>query len=120
MIGCTPCEESLSSNSPLTIHLSKSVDRINVYARNNGRNIIVIKRLLFCKTRPNGGRIIEYLREENFIISGTVEPEMTRIMYSGFIGDALSARAYAEYFEIPGRSQSCEIELRQVVIGGVS
>lgn len=120
MIGCTPCEESLSSNSPLTIHLSESGDRINVYARNNGCNIVVIKRLLFCRTRPNGGRTIEYLREENFIHSGTVEPGITAFMWSGFISDSLSARAYAEYFEIPGRSLSCELKISQIVIGGVS
>ena len=112
MNDCTPCEESLTYHSPLTIYLLKSGSNVLVYARNNGRNIVVIKRLLLCREWSGGGRTINYLRESDFIVGGErVEQGSTQLKYSASAAGAVSARAQAEYIEITGRSLSCELTL---------
>jgi hypothetical protein len=112
MYGCTPCEESFSNYSPLTIYLQKSGSNILVYAKNNGRNIVLIKRLLLCREWSGGGRTINYLRESDFIVGGErIEQGSTQLKYSASGSGAVSAKAYAEYIEITGRSQSCELSL---------
>ena len=110
MNGCTPCEESLSIYSPITIYLVKSGDDILVYAKNNGRNIIFIKRLLLCREWSGGGRTINYLRESDFIVGGErVEQGLTQLKYRANGVNVVSAQAIAEYTEITGRSLSCTL-----------
>ena len=112
MNGCTPCEESLSSLCPLTIHLVEFGGDILVYARNNGRNIVVIKRLLLCREWSGGGQTINYLREPDFIVGGErVEQGLTQLKYRASGTGTVSASARAEYIEITGRSLSCELSL---------
>lgn len=110
MSGCTSCEESFSEYSPLTISLQKSSGKILVYAQNNGCNIISIKRLVLCRVWSNGTRTINYLREPDFIIGGEkVEQGTKSLKYSASASNCISSRACAEYIEITGRSQSCEL-----------
>ncbi len=112
MTGCTPCEESFSVYSPLTIELVHSGSDVLVYAKNNGRNIVIIKRLLLCREWAGGGRTINYLREADFIIGGErVEQGSTQLKYKASAASAVSARAQAEYYEVTGRSLSCELDL---------
>ena len=109
MNGCTPCEESLYSSSPLTISLMEFGGDILVYARNNGRNIVLIKRLVLCRKWP-GGQTINYLREPDFIVGGErVEQGLLQLKYRASGTGVVSARAKAEYIEITGRSLSCEL-----------
>jgi len=70
MSDCMPCEESLAEYSPLTIYLIKSGGDILIYLKNNGPNIIVIKRLVLYREWSEGGRTINYLRGSDFIIGG--------------------------------------------------
>ncbi|PIP37557.1 MAG: hypothetical protein COS92_03935 [Desulfobacterales bacterium CG07_land_8_20_14_0_80_52_14] len=109
-----PCEESLAEYSPLTIYLIKSGGDILIYLKNNGPNIIVIKRLVLYREWSEGGRTINYLRGSDFIIGGeVVEQGSTHLKYRASAANAISATARAEYFEITGRSRACEIDLTQ-------
>ena len=112
MNGCTPCEEHFAYYSPLTVYLVESGGDILVYTRNNGRNILMIKRILLCREWSTGGRTINYIREPDFIV-GTekLEQGSTHLKYRISGTGATSARAYAEYIEITGRSVGCELRL---------
>jgi hypothetical protein len=112
MNACSPCMESLSDYSPLVIYLVESGGNILVYAQNKGKNIVVIKRLLLCREWSSGWQTINYLREADFIVGGeAIEQGLTQLKYSASGTGAVSARAYAEYIEITGRSVSCSLNL---------
>jgi len=112
MGDCTGCEESFSGTWPLEISLIRSGSDVLVYARNGGKNIVFIKRLLLCREWSAGGRTINYLREGDFIVGGErVEPGLLQLKYRASATNAVSASAQAEYIEITGRSRSCELQL---------
>jgi hypothetical protein len=120
MNGCKPCEESLSYCSPLTIYLVKSNGDILVYARNNGRNIVIIKRLLLCREWSSGGKTINFLREPDFIVGDEkLEQGSTQLKFRASGVGAISAQATAEYFEVTGRSLSCELNLSSMEVQDV-
>ena len=62
MEKCTNCETAFGSYAPLSLTVTKSGSDVLVYAANNGRNIILIKRMLLCLEYASGGYSVLYIR----------------------------------------------------------
>lgn len=111
MNGCTPCEMDFDTYAPLTVTVVKSGGKLLVYTRNNGRNILIINRILLCREYA-WGRSVNYLRVNNFVVGGDrLEQGLTHLKVKMSVGGVVSARAEAEYYEVSGRSVSCEADL---------
>lgn len=120
MNDCTPCEGSLTANSSLALSVIRSGggsgSDILVYAQNQGRNIIIIKRMVLC-LRSNGGQTLLYIREGGFFdfeIGGErLEQGLTQLKFRITNTTAQHARVQAEHIEITGRAQSCTADVTQ-------
>ncbi len=110
MESCTYCEESFKGYAPLVLRIYKSGGDILVYAQNNTRNIILIKRLILCINYEYHSTLI-YVREGgfyDFYIGGErLEQGTTQLKFKISAPTSISARAEAEYIEITSRSVSC-------------
>ncbi len=110
MESCTFCEENFKGYSPLILRIYKSGNDILVYAQNNTKNIILIKRLILCINYEYHSTLI-YVREGGFFdfyIGGErLEQGTTQLKFRISAPSALSARVEAEYVEVTSRSTSC-------------
>jgi hypothetical protein len=82
-----------------------------LYVQNQGRNIVLIRRILLCYETGDGAGIL-YLRPPPDSISwiypwSFLEPENTALYYQLNVASARLVQAQAEYIEIEGRSRSC-------------
>ena len=107
MEQCTTCETTFRSYAPLTLTTSRTAaGEVLVYAQNNGRNILVIQRMLVCLEYAGGSRSIFYVRD--FAVGGdTLEQGSTQLKYRVTSPSAIGAQVEAEYREVTGRERSC-------------
>lgn len=105
MADCTYCQ-SFDGYAPLKLSVQKSGNNVLLYAQNQSKNIILIKRALLC-IEYNGGSITLYIREGgsfDFFIGGErLEQGSTHLKFKISAASAVNARAEAEYIEITGR-----------------
>ncbi|HEU4562211.1 MAG TPA: hypothetical protein VFS20_30560, partial [Longimicrobium sp.] len=83
-----------------------------LWIQNQGKNIVMIRRILLCYTSAAGSGLL-YLRPPPDSISWNypsafLEPGISATYYSLTIPDVRMFQAQAEYIEIDGRSRSCE------------
>lgn len=109
MSECAYCESTFHGYASLKMTVTKSGNDVLVYARNQGKNIILIKRALLC-IEYNGSATILYIREGgyfDFYIGGErVEQGLTQLKFRINAPNAVRAQVEAEYIEITGRSVS--------------
>jgi hypothetical protein len=79
--------------------------------QNQGRNIVMIRRILLCYTTSTGSGML-YLRPAPDSIAWTypsafLETGTTALYYSLNVTGVNITQAQAEYVEIEGRSRSC-------------
>ena len=105
---CNSCETTFQGSQSLVVTVTKSGTSAILSVANQGRNIVLIRRILLC-----GGGSVLYLRAPPDGISWMypstyLEPGITATYY---IWNGLAAgtivQAQAEYIEIEGRSRSC-------------
>jgi len=106
-MACNNCEVGFQSTQSLVVSVTRSGTTITLTMGNQGRNILLIRRVLLCL----GGTVL-YLRYPDGITwmypSTYLEPGTTATYYiaSGVAATAV-AQAQAEYIEIEGRARSC-------------
>lgn len=116
MEACTRCEQSLRPSS-LELTVTRSGTDVLVYAANRGMNILILKRMVLCLEGSGGSMSLLYIREggyfDYYVGGERLEQGLTHLKFRTSAGSAQSARVRAEYFEVTGRSLSCEAELAE-------
>lgn len=110
-MACNPCENDFQGYQSVVVSIQKSGTTANLYVQNQGRNIVMIRRILLCYTTSNGSGML-YLRPPNDPISWTypsafLETGTMALYYQLNAANAKIVQAQAEYIEIEGRSRSC-------------
>jgi hypothetical protein len=111
-MACNNCETSFQAYQSIVVSIKKSGSNALVYVQNQGRNIVMIRRILLCYTTSSGGAGMLYLRPPPEGISwtypsGFLETGITALYYTFNASNAKIVQAQAEYIEIEGRSRSC-------------
>jgi len=110
-MACNLCENNFQGYQSVVVSIQKSGSKANLYVQNQGRNIVMIRRILLCYTTSTGGGIL-YLRPPGDPISwiypsGFLETGITALYYQLNVSKGQIVQAQAEYIEIQGRSRSC-------------
>src|SRR5262249_26158241 len=85
-MACNSCEAGFQSNQSVAVSIVKSGSNALLYVNNQGRNIVLIRRILLCY-QTAGGTGTLYLRASPDAISWTypstyLEPGITALYYS--------------------------------------
>jgi hypothetical protein len=113
-MACNKCETNFESYQTIVVSIIKSGSNALVYVKNQGRNIVLIRRILLCYTTSSGGSGMLYLRPPPDAISWTypssyLETGITALFYKFNASNVKIVQAQAEYVEIEGRSRSCAV-----------
>lgn len=111
-MACNTCETNFQGSQSIVVSILKSGANALLYVQNQGRNIVLIRRILLCYAPPGGGYGVLYLRAAPDGISWTypstyLEPGITALYYTLTPPTGSVVQAHAEYIEIEGRSRSC-------------
>jgi hypothetical protein len=111
-MACNPCETSFQAAQSVVVSIQRSGTTGTLFVQNQGRNIVLIRRILFCYTTTTGGTGVLYLRPPPDGISWSypssfLEPGIMASYYTLNVANVQSFQAQAEYIEIEGRSRSC-------------
>jgi len=109
---CNSCETTFQGSQTLVVSVAKSGTSAVLSVHNQGRNIVLIRRILLCATFAAGASVW-YLRAPPDGISWMypstyLQPGITATYYilTGLAAGSI-VQAQAEYVEIEGRSRSC-------------
>ena len=110
-MACNTCETRFESYQSVVVSIVKSGSKALLYVKNQGKNIVLIRRILLCYTTKTGSGTL-YLRAAPDAISWTypstyLETGITALYYSLDVSGMKLVQAQAEYVEITGRSRSC-------------
>ena|SRR5438045_6938312 len=112
-MACNVCETNFQSSQALVVSVVKSGTSAVLSIGNQGRNIVLINRILLCMSRAGAGTTVMYLRAPPNPISwmypsAYLDQGNTSTFYvlNGLATGSL-VQAQAEYVEIEGRSRSC-------------
>jgi len=110
-MACNGCETGFQQYQSVVVSIQRSGTTANLYVQNQGRNIVLIRRILLCYT-TTGGSGTYYLRPPPDPISWTypssyLETGTTALYYTLNAASVQIYQAQAEYIEIEGRSRSC-------------
>lgn len=110
-MACNSCETNFQSYQSVVVSILQQGANRLLYVQNQGRNIVMIRRILLCYTTANGWGTL-YLRPAPDPISwiypsGFLETGITAQYYSLNVPGINITQAQAEYIEIEGRSRSC-------------
>jgi hypothetical protein len=114
-MACNNCETGFQGYQSIVVSIQKSGTKALLYVQNQGRNIVMIRRILLCYTTTSGGWGMLYLRPPPDGISwtypsGFLETGITALYYTLDSPTVKIVQAQAEYIEIEGRSRSCTAE----------
>lgn len=110
-MACNSCENNFQGYQSIVVSIQKSGSNALLYVQNQGRNIVMIRRILLCYTTTFGYGIL-YLRPPTDPISwiyqsAFLEPGIKALYYKLSVSNGKIVQAQAEYIEIEGRSRSC-------------
>ncbi len=112
-MACNSCETGFQSYQSIVVSIVKSGANALLYVSNQGRNIVLIRRILLCYQLPGGGSGTLYLRAAPDQITWTypstyLETGITALYYTlSSLAAGTIVQAQAEYTEIDARSRSC-------------
>jgi hypothetical protein len=114
IMACNSCENAFQGAQSIVVSVQKSGTNALVYVQNQGRNIVMIRRILLCYTNASGGWGMLYLRPPPDPISwaypsGFLEPGIVAHYYTLAASRVKIVQAQAEYVEIEARSRSCAL-----------
>ena len=100
-------ESFFAQYAPLKMAVQRSGDRVLVYATNQGKNILLLKRMILRLGWPSGGATYLYLRPEDYYLGGErIEQGWMHLKYQSGSTSAVDAQVSVEYMEVTGRSES--------------
>jgi hypothetical protein len=110
-MACNPCEVGFQQYQSLVVSIIPTTGGGYVWLQNQGRNIILIKRIILCV----GGSTF-YLRPPSQPISwlwpyDTLETNTSANFYVFTAPSGTLVEAQAEYVELEGRSRSCRVTI---------
>jgi hypothetical protein len=111
-MACNSCETGFQSIMSLVLTIQRSGNTARLYLQNAGRNIVLIRRILLCRT-DSGSTLTLFLRPPPDAItwtypSGFLEPGISALYYTmNNVSAGSLVQAQAEYVEIDCRSRSC-------------
>jgi hypothetical protein len=106
------CETTFQGSQTLVVSVASSGTSAFLTIGNQGRNIVLIRRILLCATHAGASTVL-YLRAPPDAISWMypstyLEPGITATFYRwNNLAAGLIVQAQAEFVEIEGRSRSC-------------
>ena len=112
-MACNTCETGFQTDQSVVVSIVVSGSTARLYVNNQGRNVVLIRRILLCYQRPNGGTTTLYLRAAPDGITWTypstyLETGITALYYTlNNLPARTIVQAQAEYTEIDARSRSC-------------
>lgn len=112
-MACNSCETGFQQYQTVVVSIQQSGRTALLYVQNQGRNIVQLRRILFCYTSPSGGATTLYLRPPPDPIawsypSAFLETGITALFFTlNNVPSGSIVQAQAEYIEIEGRSRSC-------------
>jgi len=112
-MACNTCETGFQTSQSVVVSIQTSGSTARLYVNNQGRNIVLIRRILLCYLRRTGGTTTLYLRAAPDSIAWTypstyLEPGLTALYYTlNNLPAGTIVQAQAEYTEIDARSRSC-------------
>jgi len=111
-MACNSCENNFQSYQSVVVSIVQSGANRLLYVQNQGRNIVLIRRILLCYTTPGGGWGMLFLRPAPDPITWTypsafLETGTTALYFTLNVANINITQAQAEYIEIEGRSRSC-------------
>ena len=114
-MSCNSCENNFQGYQSVVVSVLKSGTNALLYVQNQGRNSVMIRRILLCYTTSTGGWGTLYLRPPPEAISWTypsafLETGITAHYYTLSASNMKIVEAQAEYIEFDGRSRSCATE----------
>jgi len=114
-MACNICERNFQGYQSVIVSIVKDGLKAHLYVKNQGRNIVMIRRILLCYTTTTGGTTVLYLRAAPDAISWTypskfLETGLEALYYTLNIPNLKLVEAQAEYIEIDGRSYSCPVD----------
>jgi hypothetical protein len=113
-MACNSCESNFQGSQSVVVSIQKSGSNALLYVQNQGRNIVMIRRILICYTTATGWGML-YLRPAPDSVAWTypsafLETGVTALYYTLSASNVKIVQAQAEYIEIEGRSRSCPVE----------
>lgn len=105
MACCERCQAGFEDYAPLKLYTIRSGTNVLVYAANQSRSIIHIKRIILCGEWDSGTTFL-YRRRPDFVISDQIEQRLTYLMFSVNWPGVRRVQAEAEYIEFAGRAIS--------------
>lgn len=111
-MACNPCETYFEATQSVVVSIQRSGTTANLYVANRGRNIVLLRRILFSAAH-GAGASTWYLRPPPDPISwiypsAYLEPGISALYYQlTNVSAGTIVQAQAEYVEIEGRSRSC-------------
>ena len=96
---------TFDSYAPLKLSVLKSGNNVLVYAQNQSRSIVHIKRIILCG-EFSWGKTYLYRRKGDFTISDQIEQRTTYLMFQCNWPNVRNVQAEAEYIEFAGRAIS--------------
>lgn len=112
-MACNPCEKSFQGLQSLVVTVPKVGADIKLVLYNEGRNIVLIRRIVLCTSFPGGASNTVFLRPAPAQVSWTfsssyLEPGMNGTFFTlTNVPATATVQAQAEYTELEGRSRSC-------------
>jgi hypothetical protein len=111
-MACNQCETGFQAYQSVVVSIVKSGSNALLYVANQGRNIVLMKRILLCYTTGSGATTY-YLRPPGMPITWSYPYETLETGTSALFFTLTNlpagaiVQAQAEYIELEGRSRSC-------------
>lgn len=116
-MACNSCETGFQDSQAIVVSIVKSGTNALLYVKNQGRNTVLLQRILLCRTGGSGGTTTIFLRVSPNPISWSrssayLESGTEALFYTwGNVPAGTIVQAQAEYVEIEGRSCSCPVTM---------
>jgi hypothetical protein len=116
-MACNLCETGFQQYQSLVVSVATSGSSAFLYLSNQGRNILLLRRILLSYSMPGGGGVTLYLRAPPDAISWSypstyLETGITALYYKlNNLSAGTLVQAQAEYTEMEDRSRSCPVTI---------